>query len=53
MEDVDECKEELHGCLADVEVCRNTDGAYECDMSCRKGFKFNRNSNMCIGKKNL
>ncbi|XP_011314655.1 fibrillin-2 [Fopius arisanus] len=46
--DVDECAEGLHGCLQEVETCRNTEGAYECDIQCRKGFTFSRNLGICI-----
>lgn len=47
--DVDECAEDLHGCLPEVESCRNTEGAYECDIQCRRGFVFSRNLGICIG----
>ncbi|KAK0170128.1 hypothetical protein PV328_010728 [Microctonus aethiopoides] len=47
-QDVDECAEGLHGCLPEVEECRNTDGAYECDVQCRKGFTFSRNLGICV-----
>lgn len=48
--DVDECVEGLHGCLPEVEECRNTEGAYECDIQCRKGFTFSRSLGICVGK---
>ncbi|XP_034936091.1 fibrillin-1-like [Chelonus insularis] len=47
-QDVDECAEGLHGCLAQVEECRNTEGAYECDVQCRKGFFFSRSLGICL-----
>ncbi|XP_008553599.1 fibrillin-1 [Microplitis demolitor] len=47
-QDVDECVEGLHGCLPEVEECRNTEGAYECDIQCRKGFTFSRSLGICV-----
>ncbi|XP_048511324.1 fibrillin-1 isoform X2 [Athalia rosae] len=46
--DVDECAEGIHGCSDDTEVCRNTDGAYECDLKCETGFAFNVNVGSCV-----
>ncbi|XP_024879851.1 fibrillin-3-like [Temnothorax curvispinosus] len=46
--DVDECAEAIHSCLADVEQCRNTEGAYECDMKCGKGFTYSIGLGVCI-----
>lgn len=48
--DVDECAEEIHSCLKDTEECRNTEGAYECDVKCGKGFTYNVNFGTCTGK---
>jgi fibulin 1/2 len=48
--DVDECAEEIHSCLADVEQCRNTEGAYECDVKCEKGFKYSNSLDICVGE---
>ncbi|KAG8039052.1 hypothetical protein G9C98_003359 [Cotesia typhae] len=47
-QDVDECLEGLHGCLPEVEECRNTEGAYECDILCRKGYTFSRSLGICV-----
>ncbi|CAG5093734.1 Similar to FBN3: Fibrillin-3 (Homo sapiens) [Cotesia congregata] len=47
-QDVDECLESLHGCLPEVEECRNTEGAYECDILCRKGYTFSRGLGICV-----
>ncbi|XP_063990855.1 fibrillin-2-like [Diachasmimorpha longicaudata] len=46
--DVDECAEGLHGCLPEVEFCRNTEGAYECDVQCSRGFTFSQSLGICI-----
>ncbi|KAL6257929.1 hypothetical protein P5V15_011528 [Pogonomyrmex californicus] len=46
--DVDECAEDIHSCLADVEQCRNTEGAYECDMKCGRGFTYSIGLGACI-----
>ncbi|XP_011707681.1 PREDICTED: fibrillin-1-like isoform X2 [Wasmannia auropunctata] len=46
--DVDECAEAIHSCLADVEQCRNTEGAYECDMKCGKGFTYSISLGVCV-----
>ncbi|XP_014488735.1 PREDICTED: fibrillin-1-like [Dinoponera quadriceps] len=46
--DVDECAEAIHSCLEDVEECRNTDGAYECDMKCEKGFTYSISMGICV-----
>lgn len=51
--DVDECAEAIHSCLADVEECRNTDGAYECDTKCEKGFTYNIGLGICVGKRTI
>lgn len=48
--DVDECAEELHGCHPEDETCRNTVGAYECDMACDEGFQFNLILRTCVGE---
>lgn len=47
-EDVDECAEKIHSCLEDTEKCRNTEGAYECDIKCDKGFIYSINLGICI-----
>jgi len=47
---VDECAEAIHSCLADVEQCRNTEGAYECDMKCGKGFMYSIGLGVCVGE---
>ncbi|KAK7076370.1 Calcium ion binding, partial [Halocaridina rubra] len=46
--DVDECTEELHGCDPTEETCRNTAGAYECDMKCDEGFQFSLALRTCV-----
>ncbi|KYN31855.1 Fibrillin-3 [Trachymyrmex septentrionalis] len=46
--DVDECAEDIHSCVADVEQCRNTEGAYECDIKCGKGFTYNIGLGVCV-----
>lgn len=48
--DVDECSEATDGCLPDIEICRNTVGAYECDIRCNNGFEYNIEQDICIGK---
>ncbi|KAG0712253.1 Fibrillin-3 [Chionoecetes opilio] len=48
--DVDECAEELHGCHPQEESCRNTAGAYECDMACDEGFQFNIGLRTCVDR---
>lgn len=48
--DVDECAENIHSCLTDVEQCRNIEGAYECDMKCEKGFTYNIGLGACVGE---
>lgn len=47
---MDECAEAIHSCLAGVEECRNTDGAYECDMKCENGFTYNIRLGTCVGE---
>ncbi|XP_006623621.1 fibrillin-1-like [Apis dorsata] len=47
-EDVDECAEKIHSCLEDMEKCRNTEGAYECDIKCNEGFIYSVNLGICI-----
>lgn len=47
--DVDECGENLHGCTPDKETCRNTVGAYECDMTCDSGYQYSLAHRTCIG----
>ncbi|XP_054011032.1 fibrillin-1-like [Hylaeus anthracinus] len=46
--DVNECAEGIHSCLDGSEECRNTEGAYECDVKCRKGFTYSINLGTCI-----
>ncbi|KAL6430493.1 hypothetical protein ACFW04_007830 [Cataglyphis niger] len=46
--DVDECAEAIHSCLADVEQCRNTEGAYECDIKCEEGFTYSIGLGACV-----
>ncbi|XP_071519923.1 uncharacterized protein [Panulirus ornatus] len=46
--DVDECAEELHGCDPEEETCRNTAGAYECDVKCDEGFLFSHALQTCV-----
>lgn len=48
--DVDECAEELHGCHRDDETCRNTAGAYECDIKCEEGFQLSPVLKSCVGE---
>ncbi|XP_076236207.1 uncharacterized protein LOC143180395 [Calliopsis andreniformis] len=45
--DVDECTEGIHSCFEGTEVCRNTEGAYECDVKCGEGFIYNINLGTC------
>jgi len=47
--DVDECGENLHGCTPDTEICRNTVGAYECDMTCDSGYQYSLALRTCVG----
>lgn len=47
--DVDECGENLHGCTPDTETCRNTVGAYECDMTCDSGYQYSLAHRTCVG----
>ncbi|XP_076668059.1 uncharacterized protein LOC143368830 isoform X1 [Andrena cerasifolii] len=46
--DVDECAEGIHSCVEGTEVCRNIEGAYECDVKCEKGFIYNINLGTCV-----
>ncbi|XP_046406118.1 fibulin-1-like isoform X2 [Ischnura elegans] len=46
-EDVNECEEDIHGCIPETELCRNTAGAYECDAVCDPGFIFNERQQSC------
>jgi len=46
--DVDECGENLHGCTPDTEICRNTVGAYECDMTCDSGYQYSLALRTCV-----
>ncbi|XP_012149839.2 uncharacterized protein LOC100874867 [Megachile rotundata] len=46
--DVDECAEAIHSCIEGTEECRNTEGAYECDIKCEKGFIYNVNLGTCV-----
>ncbi|XP_076037131.1 uncharacterized protein LOC143022668 isoform X3 [Oratosquilla oratoria] len=48
-EDVDECEEKLDGCDPE-EVCRNTVGAYKCDMRCDQGFSFSLAFHACVDR---
>lgn len=48
--DVDECAEAIHSCVEGTEQCRNTEGAYECDVKCTNGFIYNVNLGTCVGK---
>lgn len=48
--DVDECAEGIHGCAEGSEECRNTEGAYECDVSCDPGFTYSTSLGICVGK---
>lgn len=43
--------EAIHSCLADVEQCRNTEGAYECDIKCEEGFTYSIGLGVCVGKR--
>ena len=43
--DVDEC---LSVCLTTSETCTNVDGSYNCQ--CHSGFKFDPQSNTCVGQ---
>lgn len=47
---MDECAEAIHSCQADVEQCRNIEGAYECDMKCGKGFTYSIGLGVCVGE---
>ncbi|XP_066997488.2 fibrillin-1 isoform X2 [Anabrus simplex] len=47
-EDVDECAENIHSCVPNKEICRNTVGAYECDMTCAIGFEYSRAHRTCV-----
>ncbi|XP_034188272.2 uncharacterized protein LOC117607997 isoform X1 [Osmia lignaria lignaria] len=46
--DVDECAEAIHSCIEGTEQCRNTEGAYECDVKCTNGFIYNVNLGTCV-----
>nr|CAD7576034.1 unnamed protein product [Timema californicum] len=48
-EDVDECKENLHSCMDETEICRNNIGAYECDTKCKEGFLYDNELRSCVG----
>ncbi|XP_017892365.1 fibrillin-1-like [Ceratina calcarata] len=48
-EDVNECEEQIDSCVNATETCRNTEGAYECDIKCEQGFVYNANLAACIG----
>nr|CAD7410871.1 unnamed protein product [Timema poppensis] len=47
-EDVDECKENLHSCMDETEICRNNIGAYECDIKCKAGFLYDNELRSCV-----
>ncbi|XP_017758004.1 PREDICTED: fibrillin-3-like [Eufriesea mexicana] len=47
-EDVNECEEKIHSCSEATEECRNTEGAYECDVKCKQGFAYDVNLGTCI-----
>ncbi|CAG2058846.1 unnamed protein product [Timema podura] len=47
-EDVDECKENLHSCMDETEICRNNIGAYECDTKCKAGFLYDNELRSCV-----
>ncbi|CAL4183931.1 unnamed protein product, partial [Meganyctiphanes norvegica] len=49
-EDVNECAEGLHVCEPESESCRNTVGAYECDVTCDEGFGYSSLINTCVDK---
>ncbi|CAL8134912.1 unnamed protein product [Orchesella dallaii] len=46
-EDVNECAEKLDSCDTNSETCRNTAGAYECDIQCRDGFRYDIRLRTC------
>uniref|UniRef100_A0A6A7G299 Fibrillin-2-like isoform X4 n=2 Tax=Hirondellea gigas TaxID=1518452 RepID=A0A6A7G299_9CRUS len=46
-EDVDECAEGLSVCR-EGEVCRNSVGAYDCDIECDLGFQFSVGLQTCV-----
>lgn len=48
---MDECKERLDSCDRNSETCRNTAGAYECDIQCREGFRYDIRLRSCQGTK--
>nr|CAD7400568.1 unnamed protein product [Timema cristinae] len=52
-EDVDECKENLHSCMDETEICRNNIGAYECDIKCKAGFLYDIELRSCVGTMTL
>ena len=48
--DVNECVERLDSCDRNAEVCRNTNGAYECDAQCPVGFRYDIRLRLCQGQ---
>ncbi|KFM82523.1 hypothetical protein X975_05963, partial [Stegodyphus mimosarum] len=47
-DDVDECLEELDGCIKPDEECRNTIGGYECDFRCPLMMRYDPNQRKCV-----
>ncbi|CAG0918165.1 unnamed protein product [Notodromas monacha] len=48
--DVDECSEQLDNCKPVSETCKNTQGAYECELICPPGLRFNIISASCMDR---
>ena len=48
--DVDECVEKLDSCDETSETCRNTAGAYECDIQCGEGYRYDTRLRSCQGE---
>ncbi|XP_043471383.1 fibrillin-1-like [Leptopilina heterotoma] len=46
--DIDECAEGLSNCMPEVEICKNNEGSYDCEIICQKGYAFNANLSSCV-----
>lgn len=35
--------------MPEIEICKNNEGSYDCEIICKKGFTFNTNLSSCVG----
>lgn len=49
-EDIDECLENTHKCIAETETCKNLDGSFECEIKCDTGYMYSGFYAACLGK---